>query len=131
VLWHQGESDAVAGTGAQDYAQRLGATIEALRKDVGYPVDWFVAHAAFHCGSTRPAELQVLNGQQELWLRGIAFQGPSAEDMPGTKQFGTASPFRYDGVHMNALTQQAMSERWFAAIWARYIADVPLQSAPQ
>ena len=53
VLWHQGESDSLAKTTAQQYCDRLGKVLASLRKDVGYNVDWFVAQASFHPGATK------------------------------------------------------------------------------
>lgn len=45
VLWHQGESDSIAGTSADDYAKRLGAAITRTREIAGWELPWGVALA--------------------------------------------------------------------------------------
>ena len=67
VLWHQGESDSLAKTPAETYFDRLKTIIEALNRDAGYEIPWFVAQASFHPGSKQAEEREVAKGQQLLW----------------------------------------------------------------
>jgi len=110
VLWHQGESDALARTSPQDYHDRMATIIRSMCKDIGYDAPWFVAGAAFHPGSRRPAELAVLAGEKMLWRNKVALRGPWTDDLLGPR-------YRHDGVHFSELGLRIHAERWFAAIW--------------
>jgi hypothetical protein len=113
VLWHQGESDTLVKTSAEKYCERLKTVIDSLNKDLGYKVPWFVAQASFHTGSKEPAQLEVVNGQQLLWKKKIAYKGPVTDDLLGKK-------YRSDGVHFNQLGLTTHAERWFKALSAEY-----------
>jgi len=67
VLWHQGESDSLAKTAAEQYRDRLTQVIRAMRKEVGYDVDSFVAQASFHPGCGKPKQDPVAAGQRLIW----------------------------------------------------------------
>ena len=110
VLWHQGESDSLARTSAKDYHDRLATVIRSMSKDLGYDVPWFVAGTAFHSGSRRPAELEVLAGQKMLWQKKVARRGPWTDDLLGPR-------YRHDTVHFGPLGLRIHAERWFAAVW--------------
>ncbi|MEM7397174.1 MAG: sialate O-acetylesterase, partial [Verrucomicrobiota bacterium] len=112
VLWHQGESDSLARTSAETYCERLKTIIESLNKDAGYTIPWFVARASFHPGSKEPEEQQVAEGQQLLWQRDIAHQGPDTDDL--------GKEYRSDAVHFNQRGLIAHAERWFKALSAAY-----------
>jgi len=108
VLWHQGESDSLAKTPAATYCERLKSIIDALNKDAGYDIPWFVAQASFHPGTKEPEEKEVAKGQQLLWEKGIAHKGAVTDDL--------GNEYRCDGVHFNQLGLTTHAERWFQAL---------------
>ena len=112
VLWHQGESDSLAKTPAETYCNRLKTTIESLNKDAGYDLPWFVAQASFHPGSKEPEEREVANGQQLLWEKGVANQGPNTDEL--------GQEYRSDRVHFNQKGLSAHAEGWWKALAAEY-----------
>lgn len=118
VLWHQGESDTLEKTSAQEYADRLTLVIQSMRKDLGYDVDWFVAGASFHTGSTKAAQEEVARGQQLLWKAKVAFKGPVTDDL--LKGYRSA-----DGVHFSEKGLEAHAARWFEALAAAYRWSAP------
>ena len=121
VLWHQGEYDVGARTTSKQYRDRLGATIQAVRKAAGYDLDWFVSAAAYfpRIGPNLAARRAVVGGQKLLWREGVAFQGPTTEDL--------GDAFRIpDRVHFNQLGLDTFADRWYAVIYMRYFAAGPL-----
>jgi len=123
VLWHQGELDTL-GTTARQYRDRLAATIRSMRKKIGYDIDWFVAAAAYYrvVGRNYAGRRAVIAGQKMLWRDGIAFQGPTTEDLGPVYR-------TQDHVHFNQLGLQTHADRWFAMIYTRYFAEEPLTPA--
>ena len=113
VLWHQGESDSLAKTTAEQYRDRLAQVIRSLRKDVGYDVDWFVAQASFHPGCGKPQQEPVAEGQKLLWESKVAFAGPITDDLLGKE-------YRSDGVHFTEKGLQVHAQRWCEAITRQY-----------
>lgn len=113
VLWHQGESDSLAKTPAATYCDRLKTIIEALNRDGGYRLTWFVAQASFHPQSKPPELKEVAKGQQMLWERKVAVQGAITDDLLG-------GAYRCDGVHFNQAGLTAHAERWFGALTTHY-----------
>ncbi len=109
VLWHQGESDSLAKTTAEQYRDRLSTVIRSMRKDIGYDVDWFVAQASFHPGSTREREAPVAEGQKLLWESKICLPGPVTDDLLGKAN-------RHDGVHFSEAGLKIHAQRWADAI---------------
>jgi hypothetical protein len=112
VLWHQGESDSVAGSTAEAYFQRLQTIIESLNQDAGYEIPWFVAQASFYPHTKKAEENEVARGQQLLWSKGIAHKGPVTDDL--------GDEYRYDGVHFNEKGLITHGQRWFKALAAQY-----------
>jgi len=112
VLWHQGESDSLAKTSAATYCEGLKTVIEALNKDAGYQVPWFVAQASFHPRSKKPQEDEVAKGQQLLWQKGIAHKGAVTDDL--------GQEYRCDKVHFNQRGLTAHAEKWFDALVTQY-----------
>lgn len=95
VLWHQGESDAIAGTSAATYAGRLNSIIAQSRTDAGWAIPWYVAEAAFHPFTTLSQEEPVTAGQRQV-VHGdpLVFLGPTTdafhlEDAAGGKLVDT------------------------------------------
>jgi hypothetical protein len=112
VLWHQGESDSIAGTSADNYAKMLGAAITQSRKDAGWDVPWGVALASFHPAKEATAERQaaVVAGQQDViaTMAGV-FQGPE------TDSFHKRGLLK-DSVHFNAQGLAAHAQGWADAL---------------
>lgn len=129
VLWHQGESDTLVKTSATTYSDRLKTIMDELSRDSGYTLPWFVAQASFHPGSKAPEQQEVAKGQQMLWEKKIAHQGPITDDLLGKE-------YRHDGVHFNQTGLTAHAERWFGALTAHYgwkaaTATTPGDSTPR
>ncbi len=119
ILWQHGENDALARVTAKDYHDRLAALITGVRTEAECAVDWFVAASASHPNSLPAAAVPIVEAQMRLWRERVAFQGPWTDDLVG----GT---YRQDGLRFNALGLQTVAERWYAALWARYLALQPL-----
>jgi hypothetical protein len=112
VLWHQGESDSIPGTSAENYAEMLGETIAQSRKDAGWDVPWGVALASFHPAPEATAERQaaVVAGQRQVIATvPRVFQGPE------TDSFHTRG-WLSDGVHFNAQGLAAHANGWADAL---------------
>jgi hypothetical protein len=114
VLWHQGESDSIAGTSSEDYAKMLGETIAQSRKDAGWDVPWGVALASYHPKPEATAERQaaVVAGQEKViaTVPGV-FQGPE------TDSFHTRGWVDgIGGVHFNARGLAAHAQGWADAL---------------
>ena len=116
VLWHQGESDSLASTTAEQYRDRLTTVIRSMRKDIGYDVDWFVAQASFHNASKREQEKRVADGQKLLWESKVCFPGPVTDDLLGKEN-------RYDGVHFSEPALKVHAQRWFEVLDKQYGAN--------
>lgn len=112
VLWHQGESDSIGGTSAENYSKMLGEAIAQSRKDAGWDVPWGVALASYHPMPTATAERQaaVVAGQKKV-IASVAgvFQGPE------TDSFHTRG-FLNDSVHFNAQGLAAHAQGWADAL---------------
>lgn len=112
VLWHQGESDSLAGTAAADYARRLGECIARSRQDAGWDVPWGVATASFHPDAKATADRQaaVIAGQQTViqTVPGV-FAGPATD---GYRDRGCLC----DGVHFNGAGLAAHAAGWAVAV---------------
>jgi hypothetical protein len=121
LLWHQGESDTIDKTSAEEYARRLTVIMQALDKELGWRLPWMVAQAAYGYGPDFPEaqQEQVRQGQRLLWERGRAFQGPLTDDLTGPTYRANQ-----DGawIHFNATGLQTVAERWFAMLWAQLYA---------
>lgn len=106
LLWHQGESDAVLGTSAEDYQRRFLDMLEAIRA-LGVDAPAFVAIAT-RCGQYPPNETiraaQIGLADPKLGI----FLGPD------TDQLGPE--YRYDGCHFSDLGLEAHAEMWLQVI---------------
>ncbi|MBM3888573.1 MAG: sialate O-acetylesterase, partial [Verrucomicrobia bacterium] len=112
VLWHQGESDSIAGTSAENYARMLAKTIVQSREDAGWPVPWGVALAAFHPSPKATAECQraIVAGQKK-----VVAEVPGVFQGPETDSFHKRG-FLADSVHFNAHGLAAHAQGWAVAI---------------
>jgi len=118
LLWHQGESDNLAGTSASLYAQRLESIIQQFALDAGWDVPWGVALVGYHPSGTEAARQAVVAGQlQVIDDLGNVFLGASTDDLLGTS-------WRSDGVHFNMAGLTEHAARWEEAILANLV-EVP------
>ena len=119
VLWHEGYVDGRQGASAEEFAQHLAMTMQALDLEAGYHLPWVVAQegAAPFWKTDSP---QVREGQRLLWERGLAYEGPLTDDLVGPK-------FRHDTDHLNELGLRIHAERWFAMLWSQFFAVVPMR----
>lgn len=110
VLWHQGESDALANTTAAIYAQRLSNIVAQSRIAAGWIVPWGVAEASFHPSATRAQEEAVAAGQR-LLMRTLpaVFRGARTDDF---NLQGKLS----DTVHFNAAGLADHAQQWANAL---------------
>lgn len=112
VLWHQGESDSIIGTTAEEYARMLGDAIAQSRKDAGWPVPWGIALASFHPAkeATPNRQAMIVAGQKKVIAEtGNVFPGPE------TDRFHTQG-WLCDGVHFNAEGLAAHAQGWAQAL---------------
>ena len=110
VLWHQGESDSIAGTSSATYASRLNAIIAQSRVDAGWDVPWGVAIASYHPDSSSAQEAQVAAGQQSVIADDpLVFKGAETDNF---HNLGYLS----DSVHFNDAGLQAHGQQWADAI---------------
>jgi hypothetical protein len=106
ILWHQGESDASAGTSTADYAQRLQTVIDQTRIDAGWDIPWGVALVSYLSGNSAANMANVIAGQQLVIDNDpLTLLGASTDDLIG-------SAWRWDGVHFNTAGLQEHARRW-------------------
>lgn len=112
VLWHQGESDSIAGTSSADYAKLLGAAITSSRKIAGWELPWGVAWASFHPAAEASAKRQaaVVAGQKKV-ISSLPAVFKGAE----TDSFHTRG-FLNDTVHFNEKGLAAHAQGWADAL---------------
>ena len=106
VLWHQGESDALAGTAAEVYAQRLESVIAQSRVDAGFTVPWGVAIVSWLPYTSEADQAQVRAGQQQ-----VIDADPAVFLGSETDTFHTLG-YLADGVHYNAEGLTAHGVQW-------------------
>lgn len=110
VLWHQGESDAIANTSAATYANRLNSVIAQSRIDAAWQAPWYIAEAAFHPATNLAQEEPVTAGQrQAIHSDPLVFFGPTTdafhlEDASGGKLVDT--------VHFNNAGLLDHAQQW-------------------
>ena len=110
LLWHQGESDAVLGTAAEDYQARFLALLAAIRA-LGVDAPAFVA-VATRCGQYPPNEA-IRNAQRGLVNPALGiFAGPD------TDQLGPE--YRYDGCHFSDQGLDTHAQMWLEVIRAHH-----------
>ena len=112
LLWHQGESDAMQGLSADEHARRLTIIMQALNRTVDRHVSWMVAQAAYLASTPAENHAAIRAGQQRLWERGLARQGPHTDDLTGRL-------YRRDGAHFTSLGVRVHAHRWFAMLWTQ------------
>lgn len=116
VLWHQGESDSLAGTTAENYAASLNAVIAQSRADAGFAAPWGVALASWHPSSGPAAEARVIEGQWRVITNTAgAFKGAE------TDSFHTRG-WLADSVHFNDEGLRDHGRQWADAVWKSVLA---------
>ncbi len=110
LLWHQGEADNRAGTGADDYQEMFLAMLGSLR-DRGVRAPAYVSVATL-CGSARPNE--TLRAAQ----RGLVNAALNIRAGPDTDALNTG--YRSDGCHFSAYGLERYAELWLAALSVSY-----------
>lgn len=108
VLWHQGESDAIDGTTAEQYKSDLLTVINESRKDAGYDIPWIIATASYHTDprATEDNEKKIVEGQIAACNEINILQGPNTNDML------TGYRSSYDNVHFNETGLIEHGTRW-------------------
>ncbi len=106
VLWHQGESDARAGTATDVYSASLDTVIRQSRADAGWDLPWIVARVGYLPNTPQAAIDAVVAGQQRTIDADPSVQeGPTTDDLLGP-------PWRYDAVHFNEAGLREHALRW-------------------
>ena len=104
VLWHQGESD--YDMQAQLYADGLAKIIGDFRVDAGWDMPWFLAHASF-CPGKPVVDTNSRGGQEILWKKGTALEGPDTDNLLGDMRDNGGS-----GIHFSKKGLKAHGEAW-------------------
>ena len=112
ILWHQGESDSLAGTTTEVYAKTLTAMIEKSRQDAGFELPWGIAVASWHPDKTATVEKQAqVVAAQHLVVKNVpqVFQGPCTDSYH-------LKGMLLDSVHFNEKGLSAHAEGWLMAL---------------
>jgi len=110
VLWHQGESDALASTSASGYAQMLSNIVTRSRATAGWNVPWGIAEASFHPSATRAQEEPVAAGQRLFtYTTTNCFRGAHTDDFNLENKLS-------DTVHFNATGLNEHAQQWADAL---------------
>jgi hypothetical protein len=104
VLWHQGESDVAMAK--DEYRDKLSQIILDSRSAAGWDVPWFVARVSYHNPSSQTFE-STRSAQQELWARGIAYEGPDTDTLRGDNRDGGGK-----GIHFSPKGLRAHGLMW-------------------
>ncbi|HEV3259868.1 MAG TPA: protein kinase [Gemmataceae bacterium] len=104
VLWHQGESDTVAGTSTSTYADRLLHVIKRSRLDAGYDLKWFIAGASYIGREHGPKQAAILAGQRRVCDGKRTLAGPTTDNLQDDN--------RWDGVHLSDKGLKEHARRW-------------------
>jgi len=82
IMWHQGESDTLAGTSEEEYYDKLQQLIQSIRNE-GNNSPFYVSVATFHTGKT---SIPIQNAQREIVdpSKNI-LQGPNTDNLIGDK----------------------------------------------
>lgn len=110
VLWHQGESDALASVSTATHASRLNSMIAQSRTDAGWTIPWYLAEASFHPSSNLSQEEPVTAGQRQ-----VVHGDPQVFLGPGTDPFhleDASGGKLNDSVHFNAAGLFDHARQW-------------------
>ncbi len=115
VLWHQGESD--AKTPSEKYYTGMAKIINDSNSDAGWSFPWFVAHVSY-CFPENPSSTLVRTGQQMLWDKAVALQGPDTDTLVGDMRDRDGK-----GAHFSPKGLSAHGKMW-ADIVGKYLDSV-------
>lgn len=115
VLWHQGESDATQRDASRTlpghlYQKYLTDVIHASRRELGWPVPWFVAQASYHTPDD-PGSDEIRAAQAALWQAGVALEGPDTDALTGELRDNGGQ-----GVHFSGAGLRAHGLVWVARV---------------
>jgi hypothetical protein len=111
VLWHQGESDANQTDPSRTlsgelYRKFLAQLIRDSRKEIGWEAPWFVAQASYHTPDD-PGSPDIRAAQRDLWISGIALEGPDSDALTGDLRDGGGK-----SVHFSSKGLREHAQRW-------------------
>ena len=78
-------------------------------EDANLHLPWIVARVSFIGEDHVDKQADILAGQKALVERGLAFEGPTTDDLVGAK-------YRYDSVHFGQLGLEIHAQRWLDVI---------------
>lgn len=110
ILWHQGESDAIASTSSDDYGKMLSTIIKQSRKELNFSIPWGIALVSYHPESSEDMEEQIIQGQKNVInsLENV-FEGPCTDSYH-------KKGYLIDGVHFNAQGLSAHANGWYKSL---------------
>ena len=107
VLYHQGESDAIAHTPTTQYSKILKSIIDAAT--IIYKTKWFIARASNCCGGITSPSQQIRSAQ---WSINGTFKGPDTDLI-------IPCSTRWDNCHFTPKNAQIVATAWASAIISR------------
>ena len=112
ILWHQGESDNIAGTSTEEYIARF-ETIREVFRSRGIKAPIVIAIASYHPNlvekdkgfneNIRKAQKQLAEKYDDIFI------GPDTDNLDKVYQ-------RADGIHFSTVGQKEHAEGWIEAI---------------
>jgi hypothetical protein len=111
ILWHQGESDAAAGVGKDEYLEQFRKLARDLAQDTGSKAPWIVAQASYVPDVEESKRNAIREAQAELWEKGDALRGPNTDELIGDYRHSK------DHVHFSKKGLEAHAVRW--CTWIR------------
>ncbi len=118
ILWHQGESDSLAGTSPSNYASMLESIIDQSRVDAGYDVPWGVALASYHPSATASNEVLVIAGQ---WL--VITGGLNKVFLGAQTDFFHLTNYLADSVHFNTAGLTDHGRQWAECVRSNFFPE--------
>ena len=139
ALWHQGESDSIAGVSAVTHSGYLNAMVSQSRIDAGWNFPWYLAEVSYH-GSSNLSMQEPIAAGQRLSIHGdaLTFFGPGTDELHLT---GGGS------LHFNTVGTNAHAQGWADILlgnvtitpknadfedhgWLEYVAPNPTSATP-
>lgn len=112
ILWHQGESDNIANTSAQDYVKRF-ESIRKVFRNKGIEAPIYIAVASYHpqcIAKNNGNDENIRNAQKTL-----AKKYPDIFIGPDTDKLDKCM-YRHDGVHFSSIGLELHAKLWFKAL---------------
>ena len=114
ILWHQGESDQLAGTSTQTYFNNIQYVINKSRQQTDFArLAWVVSRASYMQGQTSPA---VIAAQNQLIAQvSDVFAGPATDSIVGAANRPDGTHLLGDGLYRFVYTwEQCLNTTFFA-----------------